>query len=44
MKFFDLHCDTAYEMYRSKQALAENTLGVDINKLNVFDKKAIKKP
>lgn len=37
---FDLHCDTAYEMYRSKQALAENTLGVDINKLNVFDKKA----
>lgn len=37
---FDLHCDTAYEMYKNKQALEHNTLGVDIEKLSVFDKKA----
>ena len=40
MKVFDLHCDTAYEMYKNKQALEHNTLGVDIEKLSVFDKKA----
>ena len=36
---FDLHCDTAYEMYKSKQGIMSNTLGVDIDKLSVFDNK-----
>ncbi len=37
---FDLHCDTAYEMYKSKQNLVNNSLGVDLEKYSCFDKKA----
>ncbi|MBP3579670.1 MAG: membrane dipeptidase [Clostridia bacterium] len=37
---FDLHCDTAYEMYKGKQGLAHNTLGIDIEKFDAFENKA----
>ncbi len=40
LSLFDLHCDTAYEMYRTKQELAKNSLGVDLDKYTEFDKKA----
>ncbi len=40
LSLFDLHCDTAYEMYRTKQELLKNSLGVDLEKYRVFDKKA----
>lgn len=33
---FDLHCSTAYQMYKTKQRFKENNLGVDIKKLSVF--------
>ena len=36
---FDLHCDTAYKMYKTKQRLSDSTLAVDLGKFGVFDKK-----
>ena len=36
---FDLHCDTAYKMYKTKQQLEKNTLAVDLEKFSSFDKK-----
>lgn len=36
---FDLHCDTAYEIYKSKQTILNNSFGVDLQKFGVFDKK-----
>ena len=32
MKFFDLHCDTAYEIYRKKTALLHNLCAVDLKR------------
>ena len=38
LSLFDLHCDTAYEMLRQKQAFGENTLAVSLQKAAVFDR------
>ncbi len=32
MKLFDLHCDTAYEMFKNKQDIISNSLAVDIKR------------
>lgn len=40
MKYFDLHCDTAYEMFTKHQPLAKNTLSVDLDGFGVYDRKA----
>ena len=37
---FDLHCDTAYEIYKSKEKLYTNTKAVSIDKYQDFSKKA----
>ena len=37
---FDLHCDTAYEIYKSKEKLYTNTKAVSIDKYLPFEKKA----
>ena len=37
MDFFDLHCDTAYEIYKTKQNLRKNNLAVSFEKGNCFD-------
>lgn len=37
---FDLHCDTAYEIYKSKENLFSNTKSVDLEKYSCFQKKA----
>ena len=37
---FDLHCDTAYEIYKSKEKLYSNTKCVSIDKYQSFSKKA----
>lgn len=37
---FDLHCDTAYEIYKSKENLFSNTRAVDLEKYSCFQKKA----
>ncbi len=37
MDFFDLHCDTAYEMYAKKQDFLKNTLAVSAQKGEVFE-------
>lgn len=36
---FDLHCSTGCRMYKEKLRLDENTLGVDLKKLSVFDRR-----
>ncbi len=38
MDYFDLHCDTAYEMYQKKQDFYENNLAVSGEKGEIFDK------
>lgn len=38
LSLFDLHCDTAYEMHRQRQALAQNTLAVSLQKAAAFDR------
>ncbi len=38
LSLFDLHCDTAYEMLRQKQALEENTLAVSLQKASAFER------
>ena len=40
MRYFDLHCDTAYEMYTKKQSLASNNLSVSLDGFDVFTRKA----
>ena len=40
MNYFDLHCDTAYEMYTQKLPLAQNTLAVDLDGFDAYDRKA----
>ncbi len=37
---FDLHCDTAYEIYKNKQKLLTNTKAIDLEKYSVYSKKA----
>lgn len=37
MDFFDLHCDTAYEMYVKKQDFYKNTLAVSGEKGEIFE-------
>jgi len=37
LKFFDLHCDTAYECFTNKQEFTNNTLAVSAVKGAVFD-------
>ena len=37
LSLFDLHCDTAYEMLRQKQAFGENTLAVSLQKAEAFE-------
>ena len=32
LSLFDLHCDTAFEIYRNKQSLASNDLAVSFDK------------
>ena len=36
--FFDLHCDTATEMYCKKERLSDNSLAVSLQKANGFDR------
>lgn len=36
--FFDLHCDTATEMYGKQECLSNNSLAVSLRKANVFDR------
>ncbi|MBR7097824.1 MAG: membrane dipeptidase [Clostridia bacterium] len=36
--FFDLHCDTATEMYSKKERLSDNSLAVSLQKANGFDR------
>ena len=40
MNYFDLHCDTAYEMYIKKQPLDSNSLAVSLEEFEGFEKKA----
>ena len=40
MNYFDLHCDTAYEIYTKKLPLAHNTLAVDLDGFDAYDRKA----
>ncbi len=39
-KLFDLHCDTAFEIYKHKEKLYSNSHSVSIDKYAAFDKKA----
>ncbi len=36
---FDLHCDTAFEIYKTNQSLYSNTCAVSLQKYSCFDKK-----
>jgi membrane dipeptidase len=38
MNYTDLHCDTAYEIYRKKFGLNKNSLHIDVEKSKIFDK------
>lgn len=38
MRFFDLHCDTAYKMYTENQGFYKNDLAVSGEKGEIFDK------
>lgn len=40
MNYFDLHCDTAFEMYHKKQSLLSNNLAVSLDGFKDFEKKA----
>lgn len=37
MKFFDLHCDTAYEMYIQNEALEKNKLAISLERAKCLD-------
>lgn len=38
MKYTDLHCDTAYEIYKSKSGLNQNGYHIDMEKAKIFDR------
>ena len=40
MDYFDLHCDTAYELYHKKADLYSNNLAVSIENYSGYDRKA----
>ena len=40
MNYFDLHCDTAYELYHKKQPLGTNSLAVSLDSFDAYKKKA----
>lgn len=40
MNYFDLHCDTAFDMYHKKCGLAENSLAVSLKGFEKYEKKA----
>jgi len=40
MDLFDLHCDTAFEMYRTKADIYSNELCVSVDKFGKYDRKA----
>lgn len=39
LSFFDMHCDTAYEMYKRKQDLISNELAISLGSLNSYKKR-----
>lgn len=40
MNYFDLHCDTAYEMYQKSKPLDKNTLAVSLDGFDKYERKA----
>lgn len=40
MDYFDLHCDSAFELYRKKADLYSNSLGVSLEKYQKYNRKA----
>ena len=40
MNFFDLHCDTAFEIYHKKLGLDSNNLSVNLDYFDAYEKKA----
>lgn len=40
MNYFDLHCDTAYELYHQKQNLDSNNLSVNLDGFDAYERKA----
>ncbi len=40
MNLFDLHCDTAFELYRTKSSILSNNLAVSLDKYEEYSKKA----
>ena len=38
MNYTDLHCDTAYEIYKSKSGLNKNNFHIDMEKTQIFDR------
>jgi membrane dipeptidase len=38
LNYTDLHCDTAYEIYKSKSGLKKNTYHIDMEKAEIFDR------
>ena len=38
MNYTDLHCDTAYEIYKTKSELYKNNLHIDMEKSKIFEK------
>ncbi len=36
LSLFDLHCDTAYEMYKTKQTFESNMLAVSLDKADIY--------
>lgn len=39
MNYFDLHCDTAYELYKQHLPLDKNTLALDLDTLSCYEHK-----
>lgn len=40
MNIFDLHCDTAYELYKTNASLLSNDLAISLDKFENYEKKA----
>ena len=38
MKYTDLHCDTAFEMYKKRERLRNNSLHIDLDKTREFER------
>ena len=38
IKYTDMHCDTAYEIYKTKSSLAKNNLHIDFKRAKIFAK------